>query len=400
MILTRHIPFLKAVLLHSLTAFGGHQMHFVRMHKLFVKDKRYVSEDELKELNAFVQLLPGASSSQTLTLIGYKRGGVWLATLTLLIWIFPASILMGSLSFFLQYIDKQNISTNIFKFIQPMAVGFFAYSAFQSFRIFIKHQATIFIMVGAMIVTLFIKSPWVFPILIIIGGFISNFSDKRIPKIADDPKPIKWENLWLFVLIFIFAGFISEYARVHEWALRKPVNLFENFYRFGSLVFGGGGVLSPMMFEQYVQRAKTQYLSPQDFLTGTGMVQAFPGPVFSIASFIGGMVLRDLGPGFQLLGCIIGTVAIFLPSLLLVLFFYPIWNLLKKHVIVFRAMEGINAVVVGIMWAATFLLFLSISAPFSLINLAPLILTFALLQFTKLPSPIIVLLFLLLGWMM
>ena len=383
--------------LHSLTAYGGPQMHLVRMHKLFVKDKKYLSEDELMELNAFVQLLPGASSSQTITLIGYKRGGASLATITLLIWIFPACVLMGSLSFFLQYFDNQILIKKLFTFIQPMAVGFFAYSAFQSFKLFIKHQATQFIMVGAMLVTLFIKSPWVFPILIIIGGFISNFSDKRIPTPEGKPKPIKWANLWVFVLIFIFAGIISEYGRVHNLPYRRPLNLFENFYRFGSLVFGGGGVLIPMMFEQYVQRAKTKYITPQDFLTGTGMVQAFPGPIFSIASFIGGMVLKQQGPFIQALGCIIGAVAIFLPSLLLVLFFFPVWSLLKKHVIVFRAMEGINAVVVGIMWGATFLLFLSISAPFNWQNLVALIITFCLLQFSKIPSPIIVVLFLLLG---
>ena len=383
--------------LHSLTAYGGPQMHLVRMHKLFVKDKKYLSEDELMELNAFVQLLPGASSSQTITLIGYKRGGASLATITLLIWIFPACVLMGSLSFFLQYFDNQILIKKLFTFIQPMAVGFFAYSAFQSFKLFIKHQATQFIMAGAMLVTLFIKSPWVFPILIIIGGFISNFSDKRIPTPEGKPKPIKWANLWVFVLIFIFAGIISEYGRVHNLPYRRPLNLFENFYRFGSLVFGGGGVLIPMMFEQYVQRAKTKYITPQDFLTGTGMVQAFPGPIFSIASFIGGMVLKQQGPFIQALGCIIGAVAIFLPSLLLVLFFFPVWNLLKKHVIIFRAMEGINAVVVGIMWGATFLLFLSISVPFNWQHLAALLITFCLLQFSKIPSPIIVILFLLCG---
>ena len=374
-------------------------MHFIRMHKLFVVEQQYISEKELLELNAFVQLLPGASSSQTLTLIGYKRGGVWLAIFTLLVWILPASFLMGSLSFLLQYIDKQQVNITIFKFIQPMAVGFFAYSAFQSYKLFIRHQATIFIMIGAMLVTFFIKSPWVFPILIILGGIISNFSDKRIPTIDDTPTPIKWGNIWLFVFIFLVAGFLSEYARVNEWNMRRPLNLFENFYRFGSLVFGGGGVLIPMMFEQYVQRSKTKYMSPQDFLTGAGMVQAFPGPVFSIAAFVGGMVLREMGPGFQFLGCVIGTVAIFLPSLLLVLFFYPIWNLLKKHVVVFRAMEGINAVVVGIMWAATFILFLSISRPFNWQYLLALIITFSLLQFSKLPSPIIVVIFLLVGWL-
>ncbi len=400
MVLIRHITYLKTVLIHSLTAFGGPQMHLVRMHKLFVQKQRYISEEELMELNAFVQLLPGASSSQIITLIGYKRGGIWLATVTLLIWILPACILMGALSFVLYHIHSQTLRASVFRFIQPMAVGFLAYSAFQSLRIFIKHQATFFIMIGAFIVTIFIKSPWVFPSLILVGGVISNFSSKRIPNFIEKPKPINWSNLWLFLLIFLLAGVLSEIARINQWELRKPVNLFENFYRFGSLVFGGGGVLIPMMFEQYVLRSKTRYLSAGDFLTGAGMVQAFPGPIFSIAAFIGGMVLQPMGLTYQILGCIIGAVAIFLPSLLLVLFFYPIWNKLKQHVMVFRAMEGINAVVVGIMWAATVLLFISISAPINWSYLIAFLLTVGLLVFTKVPSPFIVIIFLLFGWLL
>ncbi len=397
--LIRHIPFLKAVIHHSLTAFGGPQMHFVRMHKLFVQKQRYISEEELLEINAFVQLLPGASSTQLLTLIGYKRGGVVLAIITLVLWMIPACLLMGILSFLVGFLNHANISY-VFRFVQPMAVGFLACSAFKTFRISIKHQATLFIMLGAATVTYLIKSPWVFPSLIIGGGIVSNFSDKRIPASAEKSKPLKWQNLWLFAIIFIFAGFLSEYARLHNLPFRKPISLFENFYRFGSIVFGGGSVLITMMFEQYVIRAKTPYMTATDFLTGAGMVQAFPGPIFSIASFVGGMVLKDMGPQFQLLGCIIGSVGIFLPSLLLVLFFYPVWNNLKKHVVVFRAMEGINAVVVGIMTAATILLFMSIPSRYDWLNLLAVLITFLLLQFTRIPSPIIVLGFLLMGWLL
>ena len=390
MVLLRHIPFLRTVLVHSLTAFGGPQMHFVRMHKLFVDDHRYISKDELLEINAFTQLLPGASSTQMLTLIGYKRGGLSLALITLLLWIFPACVLMGTLSWLVPY----------FRFVQPMAVGYLAYSAYQSYKISIKHQATFFIMCGAGIITFLVRSPWVFPSLILAGSIVSNFSDKRIPEVKGERQPVKWRNIWLFAFIFIVAGFLSEYGRIHNLPLRKPISLFENFYRFGSIVFGGGSVLVTMMFEQYVIRTKTPYMSSGDFLTGAGMVQAFPGPIFSIASFVGGMVLRDMGVQFQLLGCIIGCVGIFLPSLLLVLFFYPIWNSLKKYVVVFRAMEGINAVVVGIMAAATFLLFNAVPSPFEWKNLAAVLITFLLLQFTKIPSPIIVAVFLLLGWLL
>jgi chromate transporter len=140
-------------------------------------------------------------------------------------------------------------------------------------------------------------------------------------------------------------------------------------------------------------------MTPADFLTGAGMVQAFPGPIFSIATFVGGMVLKNNGPWFQLLGCLIGTIGIFLPSLLLVLFFYPIWNNLKKHVVIYRAVEGINAVVVGIIFAATVLLFMSIPSRYTLHNLLAVALTFVVLQFTKIPSPILVLAFLIIGWL-
>lgn len=374
-------------------------MHFVRMHKLFVKQCHYISEEELLELNAFVQLLPGASSSQTLTLIGYKRGGVILAIITLIVWIIPACTLMAALSFVLQTFTNNHI-TYVFRFIQPMAVGFLAYSAIKSFKISIKHRATLLIMAAAFLITYFIKSPWVFPSLIIGGSIISNFSDKRIPGFKEPKQRLKWQNLWLFAIIFIIAGILSEYARIHHLHFRKPISLFENFYRFGSIVFGGGSVLITMMFEQYVIRRKTPYMAASDFLTGAGMVQAFPGPIFSIASFVGGMVLKNMGTKFQLLGCFIGAVGIFLPSLLLVLFFFPIWNNLKKHVVVFRAMEGINAVVVGIMSAATVLFFMSIPARYEWLNLAAVVVTFLLLILAKIPSPVIVAFFLLLGWIL
>src|SRR5918993_699586 len=131
--LLRHIPFLKAVFIHSLTAFGGPQAHIGMMLKTFVRQRPYVTERELMEYNAFCQLLPGASSTQTLTLIGYKRGGIPLAVMTLIIWILPACIMMGALSFLLHYIDKKELGTDIFKFIPPMAVGFLAYASVAAF---------------------------------------------------------------------------------------------------------------------------------------------------------------------------------------------------------------------------------------------------------------------------
>lgn len=368
------------------------------MMKTFVYQRKDVTEQELMEYNAFCQLLPGASSSQTLTLIGYKRGGVMLAIVTLLIWITPACLMMGSLSFLLQYFDKRALQTDIFKYVQPMAVGFLAFGSVKAFRISINNLATFVIMIVAMFAAFYLKSPWTFPALIILGGIVSNFSNKRIPDISDKPKKIQWGNIWLFVVIFVLAGFLSEYARSHEWITRRPFNLFENFYRFGSLVFGGGDILIAMMLEQYVTRAKSNYMSAEELLTGAGIMRALPGPTFSISAYVGGMAMRNLGMGYQFLGCILAPIAIFLPSLLLVLFFFPIWHNLKKYVVIYRALEGINSVVVGIMWAATLILFFAI--PITWYNLLIMFTTLALLLFSRLPSPFIVIACLLMGWLL
>ncbi len=399
----RHIPYLKAVFFYTISAFGGPQGHFGMMIKTFVETRKDISKSELVEYLSFCQLLPGATSTQMITLIGYNRGGIPLAVLTLFIWILPASILMGSFSFLIHYINTYHVSLHIFKYVQPMAVGFIAFAAYKMYKISINSTITFVIMlVGILATYLLFKTPWVFPILIILGGVVTNFSDKRIPeKNSMQPKKIKWTNIWLFLLIFLIVGFLSETARKQEWKNRKVFNLTENVYRFGSLVFGGGDVLMPMMYEQYVVRDKTKAMTKEQYLTGWGLVRAIPGPVFSVASYTGGMVLRNQGKKMQLLGCIIGCIGIFLPSALLVLFFYPIWHNLKRYVIIFRALEGINAVVVGIMWAAFLYLLKDISITdlntVSIVNVFVIIATFCLLSFTKLRSPIIVFSCLLLG---
>ncbi len=148
-------------------------------------------------------------------------------------------------------------------------------------------------------------------------------------------KKNKMGNIWLFAIIFFAAGLFSELARKNDWYNRGAFNLFENMYRFGSLVFGGGQVLIPMMYEQFVERPTSPVVQRKnqdkaqsvikidrdDFYIGAGMVRAIPGPVFSIAAFTGGVALKERGSAWQTMGCLIGSMAIFLPSALLVLFF-------------------------------------------------------------------------------
>ncbi len=352
------------------------------------------------EYNSFCQLLPGASSTQTLTLIGYKRGGVPLAIVTLLIWILPASLLMGGLTFL---VDRGwGGDRDTFEFIAPMAAGFLGYAAIQLFPLAVKNTITwVIFIISTAITYLFFGSPWMIPVLMVAGGIATNFSNKRIPQISDKPKTIRWWNFWLFGILFLLAGFFSELARKQDWPERKPINLFENTYRMGSLVFGGGQVLLPLMYEQWsVRPGRVREKNPgaiqidqKEMLVGMGMVRAVPGPVFSIASFTGGMALRSEGAFWQLMGCLIGMVAIFLPSALLVLFFYPIWHNLRKYAVIYRSIEGINAVVMGVLLASLMYILIDVVGPIGSTNTPYLIVflsTVLLLQFTKCPAPLLV----------
>jgi len=311
----------------------------------------------------------------------------------------------------LTYIDR-----SYFKFIQPMVVGFLAYSTLRMFTLVVVNRVSRLIMVFSMLATYYLfKTPWIFPSLIVAGGIVSNFTNKKeLPEIPGMPKKIKWGNIVIFFAIFIVAGLLSEVARKQQWENRKAYNLFENFYRFGSLVFGGGDVLMPLMYEQYVVRPETERIMEKnphvlriekdDFLTGAGMVRAIPGPVFSIGAFMGGRALKDNGEKVQLAGVIIGSVAIFLPSALLVLFFFPVWQNLQKFTIIYRALKGINAAVVGIMAGATFYLMKDISIvemidgkTVSFLNSGVILGSFLLLLFTRIPAPIIAIICLALG---
>ncbi|MCC6448234.1 MAG: chromate efflux transporter [Chitinophagaceae bacterium] len=382
-----------------MTAFGGPQGHIGMIMKTFVEKRNDISKEELMEFIAFCQMLPGPSSTQTITLIGFKRGGTPLALITLLIWVLPAAFMMGTLSLLVTYFGTRELQTNLFKFVQPMGVGFIIYAAYKSMLISVKHVATYIIMFTSLFVTILLRSPWIFPILIFLGGLVSNISDKRIPTIQAQRKPIKWVNLWSFLAVFLIAGILSEIARIQQWQTARFFNLYENFFRFGSIVFGGGHALIPMMYEQYVLRPINlhipPYMSNAEFLIGVGMINAIPGPVFSICTYVGAMSTRFVGITGQLIGGIVATVGVFLPSVLLLLFFFPIYQNLKKYAVIFRALEGIHAVVVGIMWASGYILFLSV--PFDWTNVVVVAITVSILIFTKIPAPLIVFAWLALG---
>lgn len=359
----RHISFLKAVLQHSLTAFGGPQVAMALMQYRFVEKRRDLTAQELVEYSAFCQLLPGASSTQTIVLVGFKRGGVVLALLTLLVWMLPAVCIMTCLALLVSYFSWSG-EIKALSLLQPMSIGFIISAALLLFQKSVNSIITRWIFVITAIITFIgFNTPWTIPTIIILAGVVTNFSDKRIPTDGTAPKSIQWRALILFVLLFIAAGFLSERATKQNWESRKLFNLFENNYRFGSMVFGGGDVLIPIMYEQFVTRPASKRIQENkrdvvkidraNFLTGTGLVRAVPGPIFSISSYMGAMALKDKSMSTQLSGALVASLGIFLPSFLIVLFFFPIWQYLKKYAIFYRSLEGVYAAIVGIMIGAS-----------------------------------------------
>jgi chromate transporter len=380
--------YLLDVLKLAATAFGGPQMHFTQFHKVFVLKRNHVTEEELKELNSLCSMLPGPTSTQTITAIGYSIGGPGLAFITLAIWVLPASILMLSFAILLSLLDITNPRLDFLKYLQPMAVGFIIYAAYQIKNLFVKRTHHWVLMVLSAVLAIVIETPLVFPIILMVGGFASSQINKANYR---DVKPIKnvlWKNFFLFVGVFLFAAILGALTK------NKAFLLFENTYRFGSIVFGGGHVLIPMMYNQFVEFK--HYIEPNTFLAGVGILQATPGPVFSFSAYAGAMALNEWGIWGQVVGGVIGTVAIFLPGILLIFFVYPIWAQVKNYSPIKNAIEGINATSAGLVLASAYLLFKPI--PVNEPNMLVLLGTLFLLLTTKIPSPLLVLICIAVGF--
>jgi chromate transporter len=358
-----YISFLLDVLLHSITSFGGPQSHIGLLQSRFVATRKDITEAELMEYNALCQLLPGASSTQTIVLIGYKLGGYTLAMFTLLVWIFPACALMTMVAILYSQ-SYLSSGFGILEYLKPMSIAFIISATFHLYKNAVNNTITKVIFVGACILVLLgFKSPWTIPLVIILAGVATNFSKKRIPQLPFQKTKIRWRGLFIFIVLFALAGFLSEKATRNNWSHQKVFNVFETNYRFGTFVFGGGDVLVPLMYEQYVTRPSSEKIkqskrdvikiSSDAFLTGAGIVRAVPGPVWSVTSYMGAIAVNDKSIYWQIIGAMTAALGVFLPSFFIVLFAFPFWQNLKKYAVVFRSLEGINAAVVGIMLGAS-----------------------------------------------
>lgn len=374
------ISFLRDVFICSLGAYGGPEAHISVFMEQMVTRQNYLTEEELTELLALCSILPGPTSTQVIASIGYKKGGPILAFLTLLVWAAPVLILMTGLSFTYAILAKTQVSADILKFIGPMAVGFIILAAWRIGKKVITDKITLILMLFGAVSTYFIRSPWIFPLVLAAGGFTSIiFSrEKNIWNKTDISPP------WRYLFIFVFLGFGSIALAVSTQL--QFIELFEKFYRYGYLVFGGGQVLVPVMHSELVHLKG--YMTNEEFLTGYGLVQGLPGPMFSFAAYAGGMAARNGGVLQQILGAAAGGTGIFLPGVLLIFFIYPVWESVKKIRAVKISLKGINAVAGGMIAAAAVILIQANG--FNPPSLSMTVVSIIILASKKIPAPFLV----------
>lgn len=393
----RQLLFIRDAFIFTFTSFGGPQGHIAILLREFVEKRNYISEEELMELMALSQLLPGPSSTQTLVGIAWKVGGLRLAIITFLMWILPSATIMcvAAISYNM-FVDHAQFK-DILRFVQPIAVGIVAYATYTFANKFLKSKVSVMLAIGSLIVTLLLQNPYAFPILILLGGIISSAmetheqeSELRV-KLFANVNPNKVAYFIGILLFFAVLGAIIK--QTSPFSL--PIRLFENFYRNGILIFGGGQVLVPLMYTEFVQ--VKHYLGSSEFLSGYALQQVLPGPTFSFTSFLGGVTMgnKGWGVGGQIVGSIVAVIGINLPGLILILFIVPFWEDLKKITRIKNSLSGINAAAVGFMATA----FILLARPFGTDWMAYGLMagTALLLYFTKIKTPVVIIIGIVLG---
>lgn len=389
---------MRDALLYTFTAFGGPQAHLAVLLREFVEKRKYITEAELMELNALSQMLPGPSSTQTLVGIAWKVGKLPLALITFLIWVLPSAAVMCVAGVSFKALAKGTHFADIIRYIQPIAVGIVAYAAFSFAQRILKTRVSIMLAISSVIATLILQNPYAFPLLVLMGGIVSSAletqpqeNELRV-KLFSNVNPNK--IAYFIGILLLFAALGALINRTSPFSL--PIRLFENFYRNGILIFGGGQVLVPLMFTEFVELK--HYLTNTEFLSGYAIQQALPGPTFAFTSFLGTVTMANKGFGLwgQITGAVVAVVGVNLPGLILILFIVPFWEDLKKITRIRNSLSGINAVAVGFMITA----FILLVKPFGVnwLFYGIMAATFLLLKFTRIKTPFIIVIGVLVGW--
>ncbi|MGO1071219.1 chromate efflux transporter [Lysobacter sp. CA199] len=329
----------------GLTSFGGPIAHLAYFREEFVTRRGWLDDARFAQLLSVCQFLPGPGSSQMGFAIGLFRGG-WLGALAAFIaFTLPSALLMFGFATLAPYLG-QGLGAAAVHGLKLVAVVVVAHGLLGMVRQLAPDAPRALIAVGAVALIVLTGNAWMQLIAIALGGIFGLWLCRHVtaPKVAVFPIPYGHRYGVAFLLLFLVGM-----AGALMWqSTTAPTlgGLAAAFYQAGALVFGGGHVVLPMLQQSVVDPG---WVDADRFLAGYGAAQAMPGPMFSLAAFVGAEVPLGVPAA---VGATIAVFALFLPGFLLLLAVLPMWGSLVRRPWAASAMAGINAAVVGLLIAA------------------------------------------------
>lgn len=355
----------RQFLVLGLISFGGPAAHVGYFHRRFVEELGWLDEAEFARLLALTQFLPGPASSQLGFAIGRVRGGVPGAFAAFVAFTLPSFLIMALLGIYAASLPDwlQGGAITGLKWLAVMVVADAVWNMGKRFC-----AAPLTRGIAAAVAVFLILWPSLFgQILVLLAAGALGWHRLRPADSGEPAGGAVWRKppLILFSVLALLALFAGG----------ERLALWNDFFAAGSLVFGGGHVVLPLL-----QELLGPQISPDPFLTGYAAAQAVPGPMFSLASYLGAVLLPD-SPWW---GALVATLGIFLPGFLLVLGLMEGWQWLSSRPALAGAVAGINAAVVGLLLAALYQP-VFVSAVHGVLDLLVVVAGFALLRSGKVP---------------
>jgi chromate transporter len=347
------LEILRIFLRLGLTSFGGPVAHLGYYRAEFVERRKWLDEHAYADIVALWQFLPGPTSSQVGITIGIMRAG-FLGALTA--WIgftVPSAAAMILFGYGLtRFGDLSGASwLHGLKIVAVAVVAQAVWGMAQSLRPAAAGPLKIWvtIAVGAAILALAVPSAIGQVVAILAGALIgwALLGSAQTPP-SSVSIAVHIPRVCSVVAAILFVGLLFGLPVLAAAVPAQPIKLLDSFYRSGSLVFGGGHVVLPLLQAEVVPSG---WVSNDAFLAGYGAAQAVPGPLFTFAAYLGTV----MGPPPNgVIGGLLCLAAIFLPSFLLLIGALPFWDSLRRHPVVQSALPGVNAAVIGLLLAALY----------------------------------------------
>ena len=331
----------------GLTSFGGPVAHLGYFRDEFVSRRRWLSERSYADLVALCQFLPGPASSQVGMALGLSRAGYTGALAAWAGFTLPSAIVL--IVFALGIASSADaLAPGALQGLKVVAVAVVAQAVWGMARNLCPDAPRVTLMALATGIVLLAPSAWAQVGVIVVAGIVGLVLFKPAPTSAHEPLPITVSRRAGMACLLLFITLLLGLPALVQVLPNRVVAMTDAFYRAGSLVFGGGHVVLPLLQAEVVP---TGWVSNDAFLAGYGAAQAVPGPLFTFAAFLGAS-MSSQPSGW--LGGLICLLAIFAPSFLLVIGALPFWEQLRRSQRTQAALTGVNAAVVGVLLAALY----------------------------------------------